>query len=77
MLGFTHCAIGVGSLENCINNSAAHDKDLMDAAKFDAEATTISDGVPVPKPTDKLKNVTISVEDMLKGIDLNKTCEDK
>jgi hypothetical protein len=77
MLGFTHCAIGAGSLEHCIKNSAEHDTDLLDAAKFENEAETILDGVPQPKASDKLKNVTTTVEDMLKGIDLNKTCEDK
>jgi hypothetical protein len=77
LLGFSECCISLGTLEGLLTNNAECDATLLDGEKFHNEATTISDGVPVPKPTDKLKNVKTTVEDMLKGIDLNKTCEDK
>jgi hypothetical protein len=77
MLGFSECCISLGTLEGLLKNNAECDATLLNGEKFKNEATVMLDGVPVPKPEDKLKNVTTTVEDMLKGIDLNKTCEDK
>lgn len=86
MLGFTHCAFGVGSLESCIKNSHEHDRDLLDPSSFDGAEVikSVLDKDEEPTPADQLDatNATgehkaetskISVEDMLSGIDMTRT----
>jgi hypothetical protein len=75
MLGFCEVAIGVGPLGGCITNAAQQDKDLLDRKSWDEKGITIDEeGKELPS---KVSNSKISVEDMLKGIDITKTSEEK
>ena len=89
MLGFTGCCINVGALGKIIEQEKDISKELLEAAAFEKQATIVEEDGTHITPEDradahnaetiekKVKGSKISIEDMLRGIDINNTKEGK